>query len=178
MSRAKRMGLQGSSSAIYAVCEAERPLTIRGCFYRVMSLGHVPKTEDGYRQVQQRALKMRRNRSLPYEWISDGTRSAVGALTYSSADDALRSWSSWYRRALWDNQDVHVQLWVEKDAITSVIDGVTRELDVTIYSSRGFSSETFLYETAQDIIRAAKPAVIYQLGAMTPRGCPRGTGFR
>ena len=66
MSRAKRMGLQGSSSAIYAVCEAERPLTIRGCFYRVMSLGHVPKTEDGYRQVQQRALKMRRNRSLPY----------------------------------------------------------------------------------------------------------------
>ena len=67
---------------------------------------------------------------------------------------------------------------MEKDAITSVIDGVTRELDVTIYSSRGFSSETFLYETAQDIIRAAKPAVIYQLGAMTPRGCPRGTGFR
>ncbi len=35
-------------AAILEVAEAENPVTVRGLFYRVMSLGLVPKTERGY----------------------------------------------------------------------------------------------------------------------------------
>lgn len=77
-------------AAIYEVCQAERPLTVRGCFYRVMSRGLVEKSEAGVRRVQQRVLDMRRRGNLPYEWISDGTRSCIQSPTYSSVGDALK----------------------------------------------------------------------------------------
>jgi hypothetical protein len=35
-------------AAIYDIAEADRPCTIRSLFYRVMSRGLVPKTEQGY----------------------------------------------------------------------------------------------------------------------------------
>jgi hypothetical protein len=157
-------------AAIYEVCKAERPLTIRGCFYRVMSKGLVEKTEKGYGRVQRRALDMRRRGDLPYHWIADGTRYRVKPKSYSSVDRALADLSSSYRRSLWDDQGVHVEVWVEKDAITSVINPVTWEWDVPIFVARGFASETFLYSTAQDIIADDKPAVIYQLGDHDPSG--------
>jgi hypothetical protein len=46
-------------AAIYAIADVERPCTVRGLFYRVMSKGLVPKTEQGYGAVQRQALKMR-----------------------------------------------------------------------------------------------------------------------
>ena len=75
-----------------------------------------------------------------------------------------------YRRDLWIDQGVHVEVWTEKDAIRGVISPVTVEYDVPLMISRGFSSETFLYETAEDINDEGKPAVIYQLGDHDPSG--------
>jgi hypothetical protein len=168
--RSTKAEIEVLEAAIYEVCEAERPLTIRGCFYRVMSRGLVPKSEAAYRRVQQRVLNMRRNGDLPYEWIADGTRWRIRPRTYTSVDLALEDAASSYRRALWHDQGVHVEIWSEKDAITSVIDSVTWKWDVPLFIARGFSSETFLYTTAQDIIADGKPAVIYQLGDHDPSG--------
>jgi hypothetical protein len=59
---------------------------------------------------------------------------------------------------------MHVEVWAEKDAIRGVVSPVTARYDVPLMISRGYSSETFLYETAEDINDDGKPAVIYQLG--------------
>lgn len=156
--------------AIYAVADAEKPCTIRGIFYRVMSRGLAEKSEKGYRHVQNRVLVMRRAGDLPYGWIADGTRWRVKPRTFDSVEDALADAAVSYRRALWADQCVHVEVWVEKDAITSVINPVTWRWDVGVYVARGFPSETFLHSTAQDIIADDKPAVIYQLGDHDPSG--------
>lgn len=157
-------------SAIYEVTRAEQPCTIRGVFYRVMSQGLVPKTEAGYRQVQSRVLLMRRGDRLPYGWISDGTRWSSKPESWSGMDAALRETAAFYRRALWNDQEVHVEIWSEKDAIRSVIYPVTAEFDVPLMVARGFASESFLWETAQAIKSEGKPAVIYQLGDHDPSG--------
>ena len=82
----------------------------------------------------------------------------------------LRETADFYRRALWDNQDVHLEIWSEKDAIRSVVHPVTDEFDVALMVARGFASESFLWETAQAIIADRKPAAIYQLGDHDPSG--------
>jgi hypothetical protein len=169
-SRRTKAEIEVLEAAIYEVAAAEKPCTIRGVFYRVMSKGLVPKSEPGYRQVQNRILLMRRRGDIPYGWISDGTRWASRPRTWSSADAALANTAATYRRALWNDQDVHLEIWSEKDAIKSVIYPVTAEFDVPLMVSRGFASESFLYETAQAIIDDAKPAVIYQLGDHDPSG--------
>ena len=158
------------NGAIYEIAEAEQPVTVRGLFYRVMSRGLVPKSEHGYNVVQRQALKMRRSGDLPYGWISDGSRIRLKPRTYSGPQAALENTAQMYGRALWDDQGVHVEVWTEKDAIRGVVSPVTMRYDVPLMISRGFSSETFLYETAEDINDEGNPAVIYQLGDHDPSG--------
>lgn len=169
-SRRTRAEIEDLEAAIYTVAEAEKPCTIRGVFYRVMSMGLVAKSEAGYRQVQNRILLMRRRGDLDYGWISDGTRWQLKPKTWSGADSMLYNTATTYRRALWDNQNVHLEIWSEKDAIRSVVYPVTAEFDVPLMVARGFASESFLWSTAEDIIADNKFTVIYQLGDHDPSG--------
>lgn len=157
-------------AAIYAVAEDEQPVSTRGVFYRVESRGLVPKDDKGYGVVQRQVVKMRRRGDLPYHWIADGTRIQLKPKTWSNAHRALTTTAAAYRRALWDDQAVHVEVWTEKDAIRSVVYPVTSEFDVPLMVARGYASESFLWSTAEDIIADGKPAVIYQLGDHDPSG--------
>jgi hypothetical protein len=168
--RRSKAEVEELEAAIYVVATAEQPCTIRGVFYRIMSQGLVPKSEPGYRQVQNRILLMRRRGDLPYGWISDGTRWRIKPKTYSGVDVALADTAAFYRRALWQDEDVHLEIWSEKDAIRSVIEPVTYEYDVPLMVARGFASESFLWATAQDIVEDDKYTVIYQLGDHDPSG--------
>jgi hypothetical protein len=157
-------------AAIFDIAEDERPVTVRGLFYRVMSRGLVPKSENGYSVVQRQALKMRRAGELPYGWITDGSRLRLKPETWSSAQAALENTAMMYRRDLWIDQGIHVEVWTEKDAICGVAYPATAKYGVPLMISRGFSSETFLYETAEDINKEGNPAVVYQLGDHDPSG--------
>jgi hypothetical protein len=159
--------------AIYEVAAAERPITVRGIFYRVMSMGLVPKTDkankatgepSGYGIVQRETLKLRRAGELPYHWITDGTRLRLQPETFSDAQAALDNTARMYRRSLWIYQHAHIEVWAEKDAITGVVYPVTEQYDVPLLIARGYSSETFLYTTAAEINDEGNPAYIYQLG--------------
>jgi hypothetical protein len=157
-------------AAILDVAEAENPVTVRGLFYRVMSRGLVEKTEKGYSVVQRQTLKLRRAGVLPYGWITDGSRLRLKPATWSSAQAALDNTAKMYRRDLWIDQDVHVEIWTEKDAIRGVVYPVTAEYDVPLMIARGYSSATFLHETGEEINAVGKDAVIYQLGDHDPSG--------
>src|SRR5262249_24048740 len=75
-----------------------------------------------------------------------------------------------YRRALWDDQDVYVEIWSEKDELAGVIFEVTREWDVPLMVTKGFPSESYLYEAAQHISELGKPAYLYYFGDHDPSG--------
>ena len=38
-----------------------------------------------------------------------------------AGDQALRQTAETYRRAVWDNQDAYVEVWLEKDALAGVL---------------------------------------------------------
>ena len=87
------------------------------------------------------------------------------AETWSGPQAALEYTAQAYRRQLWANQDVYVEVWSEKDTVRGTIYPVTNKFDVPFLIARGQSSETFVYESAQAIEAAGKhTAVIYQLG--------------
>lgn len=165
-------------AAIYEIAEQERPVSIRGLFYRVMSRGVVPKSEKGYKVVQRQALKMRRAGTLPYNWITDGSRLRLQPDTWDSASQALEVTAHMYRRALWVDQPVHVEVWSEKDAIRGVVWPVTNQYDVPLMIAKGFPSETFLHETAEEITGKGKTAVVYHLGDHDPSGVSAWEGIQ
>lgn len=156
--------------AIVAAVTADRPMTLRQVFYRLVVTGLVPKTEAEYEKVGRYLLKLRREGTVPYDWIADNTRWMRKPRTYADGAEALRRTAAAYRRALWDDQDAYVEVWLEKEALAGVVVGVTDAWDVPLMVCRGFASESYLYNAAEAIRAAGRPAHLYLLTDRDPSG--------
>lgn len=148
-----------------------RTMTVRQVFYQAVSRGLVPKDEDaGYKLIQRNLLDMRRHGHLPYELVSDVSRRMMKPTTFDGLDHALDNWMHYYRQDVWAKQDETVEIWLEKDALSSIFWEITQKYDVPLYIVRGFSSESFLFEAAQMIKRSGKKTYVYFFSDYDPSG--------
>ncbi len=133
-------------------------MTVRQAFYALTVRGIVEKTEAGYRQVQRQILLMRREGILPWEFIADGTRWVHAPETWDDVDDVLQETARTYRRNLWRSQNVRLELWLEKDALASIVSEITYAYDVRLMVARGQSSDTYCHSAAQEARNAWEKA--------------------
>ena len=151
--------------------KAEAPMTCRQIYYRIVSVGLIDKTENEYNNTICRLLaKMRRSGEIPYGWIADNTRWIRKPASYSNLEEMLTITAKCYRKSLWMDMGVNVEIWLEKDALSGVLFDVTEEWDVPLMVTRGYPSLTFLYEAGQGLERCGKPAYIYYFGDYDPSG--------
>jgi hypothetical protein len=170
-SRRTKAQIETLQELIHDILAADHPMTVRQVFYRVVSRGAIAKTENEFNNTVCRLLvKMRRSGQIPFHWISDNTRWMRKPRTFSCLEDALRLTQETYRRSLWDNQDVYVEVWTEKDALAGVLLDVTKQWDVPLMVSRGFASMTYLHNAAENIAAQNKPTFIYYFGDHDPSG--------
>jgi hypothetical protein len=153
------------------VVEIDQPMTVRQVFYRLVAAGIIAKSEGEYKHTVCRLLtEMRLSGEIPFGWIADNTRWMRKPATYSSVEQALRRTAEAYRRALWDNQSVYVELWLEKDALAGVLMEETGPYDVPLMVTRGYLSLSYLYEAAQQLQACGKPAHLFYFGDYDPSG--------
>jgi len=146
------------------------PMTVRQMFYALTTRGLVEKTEQGYKRVAYRLLQTRRLGIIPYDFIADSTRWMRKPKTYESLADFLRESQNTYRHSLWMDRDEYVEIWIEKDALAGVVYEITAKWDVPLMVTRGFPSETFVYEAAQNVKEQGKLAYLYYFGDYDPSG--------
>lgn len=156
--------------AVRQLVESDPPMTVRQAFYRAVAAGLVRKTDGDYDAIGNALLWLRRNDALAWSAITDGTRWQRRVTTYSSVEDALRQTARFYRRNLWQQQQVSLEVWTEKDALSGVIWPVVEEFDVPLMVSKGFASETYLHAAAEQIVADRKPVHIGFLGDHDPSG--------
>jgi hypothetical protein len=145
---------QAIREAVGELTHTYERMTVRQVFYKLETLGVVAKTEGGYRQVQTQVLRMRRENLLAWDFITDGTRWQRKPPTWDSGEDFMAQMANTYRRNLWQDHDVRVEVWLEKDALADIITDATVKWDVPLMVSRGQSSATFLYNAAKQAERA------------------------
>jgi hypothetical protein len=146
-------------------------MTVRQLFYQLVGQGTIAKTEREYKgTVVRLAGEMRRAGIIPYGWISDNTRWMRKPRSHSSLDAALADAAQTHRHALWDNQDVYVEIWLEKDALAGVLYDLTAEWDVPLMVTRGYPSLSFLAEAADAIQAQGKDTHLYYFGDHDPSG--------
>lgn len=149
----------------------QQPCTVRQAFYAASVLGLVKKTEGEYKNTVIRLLgQLRLDGRIPFDWIVDNTRWMRKPDTFSSLDDALNETARTYRRALWDDQDAYVEIWLEKDALAGVLCDVTYLWDVPLMVAKGSSSLSFLHSAAEAITYQEKPCYLYYFGDRDPSG--------
>lgn len=144
------------------------PVTVRQLFYAatVAGLPGIAKNDKGYNAIQNQVLKLRRGGRMPYRHIADLTRFQRKPNTSNDIFAALDETARLYRRALWRDQPVHVELWCEKDALAGCISPVTNYYDVPLMVCRGFTSETFAFEAvhAWAEMKGKEEVHVYHLG--------------
>lgn len=168
--RRTKQALTELRDALYEIIESERPATVRQVFYRAVSAGLIPKSESEYKSICRLLAGMRRDGTLPFDWLADNTRWQRKPRTYDSLADMLRITSETYRRAMWNSQGRYVEIWLEKEALAGVLWQVTAQYDVPLMICKGYPSLSFLYSAAETIRDAEKPTYLYYFGDRDPSG--------
>lgn len=158
-------------AAMHTTLQEIQPATVRQLYYQLVSRGVVGKTETEYKSTVGRLLtEMRRDGTIPYGWVADNTRWMRKPDSYTGLEQMLAETRGTYRRALWASQSVHVEVWLEKDALAGVLYPETAEWDVPLMVTRGYPSLSYLYEASETIRAKRKPVFIYYLGDHDPSG--------
>jgi hypothetical protein len=166
--------MEAIRAAICDVVDEHRPMTVRQVFYQMAVRGVVPKQERrGYQTVQRLLVEMRRSGRVDYEDIVDSSRTVRRPTTFDSMEDALLDTADMYRRGLWGDTGVYVQIWLEKEALTGVLWDVTDQWDVPLWVSRGYGSISYLHIAAKYVAQAlshGRTVYIYNVGDHDPSG--------
>lgn len=170
--RRTKAEIQTLDDAVAEVLREDHPQSVRHVFYRLV--GHpyylVPKDDSGYRAVQRRLLILREAGTVPWAWVSDGTRWRVVQPAFDTKAEAVRHAAETYRRDLWRRTPVYCEVWCESDSIAGTIVNETERYNVPLMTSRGFSSMSYLHAAAMAIQEQDRPAYLYYVGDWDPSG--------
>lgn len=160
---------------IIAVLSEDHPQSVRHVYYRMTDprlQEPVPKTDAGYRTVQNRCLLLRRSGAVPYGWISDMSRQGYFVNTFDDGADFVSRMSGLFRGDLWRDADVRCEVWCESRSIASVLLADCKELAVDLYPCGGFSSVSFVHAAAQqhNASNDWRPLQVFYIGDYDPAG--------
>ncbi|MDT8329248.1 MAG: hypothetical protein RQ750_18085 [Roseovarius sp.] len=163
--RATKAEMAARATFLIDYAERHGPVTVRGLYYQaeVAGVPGIGKTESGYDKVQAQVLALRREGRLPYHCIADATRYMRKPRTFDGWEDALQDTARLYRKNLWANTDLEVEIWIEKSALAGVIYPVTAEYDVPLMPTGGYTSETFAYEAVSRLQGTGRTLIVYSL---------------
>ena len=148
-------------------------LTLRQLYYQLVARNIIPNSDRWYKRLGEVVSNGRLAGFIDWDSIVDRGRTPVMPPHWSSPSAILESAARSYRLDRWQGQINHVEVWCEKDALSSVIEPVCERYHVRFLANRGYSSSTAMYDAAQRFNDAAdrgkQPVVIY-LGDHDPSG--------
>jgi hypothetical protein len=153
------------------ILEAERPMTLRGLFYRVVSAGVLPNTDRKHYDSLGRIMTTLRERGeVPFSYLVDNVRSTLKPSSWSGLADYGDTVRRVYRKDYWASLPEYVHIFCEKDAMAGVLQSVTHEYDVALSVIRGYVSLSFAHQIALQWSEINKPITAYYLGDFDPSG--------
>lgn len=156
--------------ALIEIVVAAAPTGVRFCYYRAVSQGIVPKTQNGYVLVQRALMHLRETGDIPWTMITDSSRWMRKPETWDGVDEMLADAASSYGRSLWNDADARVEVWCESESVAGVIVPVTSEWDVPLFPMKGQTSASFAHSAAMAHRNDPRPVIIYYVGDWDPAG--------
>lgn len=162
------------AEAITAVFdEFEGSMSTRQVFYQLVSSGAVENHQREYDRTQRLLVDMRRDGEIPFERVVDRTRQKHQRAGWRGVSDLLTAASTQYRRSFWSDQRVAVQVACEKQALEGIFGEVVDEFGASLWTLRGYTSESFAFEWASEIselVAAGKDVRVFFFGDHDPSG--------
>jgi hypothetical protein len=165
--------MEAFRSALYRIVDENKPCSVRQVYY--VGIGSLwqkgtGKDRASYNDVVRNLGLMRERGGLPWGWLVDSGRYVRLDTMYDSLTDALDRTHEQYRRNLWGTQPRRVEVWAESDSTSMLIEHVTRELGVGLFSCKGQAGKEFAHESAMTYLAIGKPVTILYVGDWDPSG--------
>lgn len=148
-------------------------LTLRQLYYQFVARDLLANSQKNYDRLGAIVSDARLAGMLDWDHLEDRTRNLYGLPTWTGPDALLRENVYRFRTDLWENQPYHLEVWVEKQALESVIARAANTRQVDYFSCRGYVSQSEMWSAARRLSRYArlgKKNVIIHLGDHDPSG--------
>lgn len=123
-------------------------LTLRQLYYQFVARGFIPNNQKEYKKLGDAIGNARLAGFIDWSYLEDRTRNLSHLLKYEDIDDALHQLHQVYHIDLWKDQEYRPEVWIEKDALVGVIQGVCEENDIPFFSCRGYTSLSEMFGAA------------------------------
>lgn len=148
-------------------------LTLRQLYYQLVSRDIIPNQVKEYKRLGDVVNDARLSGLMDWDAIEDRTRELVTNPHWSGAEDILRSCVQSFQVDRWADQDVHPEVWIEKEALSGVFERICSTLDVGCFACRGYTSQSEMWGAAMRFVKrlkAGKKVVVFHFGDHDPSG--------
>lgn len=148
-------------------------LTLRQLYYQFVSRDIIPNTQKSYKNLGSIVNDARLAGLIDWDAIVDRTRELRTLPHWSEPGDIVESCALQFNLDRWAGQKYRPEVWIEKDALVGVFERVCRELDVPLFSCRGYTSQSEMWVGAQRLLRhtkAKQAPMIFHFGDHDPSG--------
>lgn len=154
------------------------PLTVRQVFYQLVKAELLKNSQAEYKNISKDLGLLRHACLVDWNDIEDRSRRITAKRGWTSMDEYINYFVNsfqpeYYSRCLIQTQPKMVEVWIEKDALSTIVESITWPFCLRMVVARGHSSKSFkkLYvERAEAAMRAGKQPVILYLGDLDPSG--------
>ena len=129
-------------------------LTLRQLYYQMVARDIIPNAQNWYKRLGDVVTKARMSGYIDWDAIVDRGRESHKPPQWSSPADIMEAAAQSYRRDRWINQPNYVEVWCEKDALSSVLEPIADDLHVRYLACRGYASTTAIYDAQKRVAEA------------------------
>jgi hypothetical protein len=148
-------------------------LTLRQLYYQCVSRAAIANSLAEYRRLGTIVKNGRRAGLIDWDAIEDRTRNVQSTPAWDNPSSLVEDAAEQYREDVWHSQDFRIEVWIEKDALLGVIEGVCNEWRLPYFACRGNNSESEQYKAGKRFAAYAangvKP-IVFHLGDHDPNG--------
>jgi len=171
--RIQRRRLDLIETANKIIAEYRYGITLRQLYYQFVARNLEENSKKAYGRIVTLMTDARMAGLTDWDAIVDRTRQLETRARWLSPEAIIASCADEFHMHLWEGQKNRVEVWVEKQALLSVIEDTCYDLDCPYLACRGYNSATVMRETALRIIKATKQGCRYTIlycGDLDPSG--------
>jgi hypothetical protein len=148
-------------------------LSLRQVYYQMVARGHIENSNRSYKNLGNLVNDGRLAGMVDWDMIVDRGRVTITPPHWRSPAAIVRAAANGFAIDKWATQDCHIEVMVEKDALSGVLEPVCRKLDIRFTANKGYPSSSILYGMSKRLIEQAelgKEIWIMHLGDHDPSG--------
>jgi hypothetical protein len=124
-------------------------LTLRQLFYQFVARALLENLFNEYKRLGRIVRDARDGGLVDWDAIEDRTREVNTHTFWTNPAGIISAAAHQYREDLWAGQRYRPEVWIEKEALLGVVEGVCTESRVPYFAHRGNNSQTLQYQAGK-----------------------------